>query len=101
MAREESLLTYDRFESDGLPKIRGKVRKLMQGFGFIAGDDGRDYFFHWTALQQTTKAFPELKILDRVEGSIIEGTGDKGPRLIEILVIDDRPPSHPLKQKQN
>ncbi len=91
-------LSYDGFLSgESLPKMRGKVRKLKEGFGFIAGDDGRDYFFHWTALQQTTKAFPDLQILDRVEGSIIEG--GKGPRLIEIAVIDDRPPTHPLKGK--
>lgn len=91
-------LSYDDF-SDGkvLPVMKGKVRKLKEGFGFIAGDDGLDYFFHWTGLQQTTKAFNELLILDRVEGSIIEG--EKGPRMIEIRVIDDRPPSHPLKGK--
>jgi cold shock CspA family protein len=80
-----------------LPSIRGKVRKLKEGFGFIAGDDGRDYFFHWTALQRTTKNFRDLELLDRVEGLIIEGTELRGPRLIEIRVIDDRPYSHPEK----
>lgn len=91
-------LSFDSFsEGKTLPVMKGKVRKLKEGFGFIAGDDGLDYFFHWTALQQTTKSFNELQVLDRVEGSVIEGA--KGPRLIEIRVIDDRPPTHPLKQK--
>jgi len=80
---------------ENLPLMRGKVRKLKEGFGFISGDDGRDYFFHWTALQRTTKKFDELEILDRVEGSVIESTENRGPRMIEIRVIDDRPISHP------
>lgn len=87
-------MTYDDY-SGGLPLMRGKVRKLKEGFGFISGDDGRDYFFHWTALQRTTKAFTELAILDRVEGSVIESAEHRGPRMIEIRVIDDRPSSHP------
>lgn len=68
---------------------RGKVRKLKEGYGFIAGDDGLDYFFHWTSMQQTSKNFRELLVLDRVEFTIIKG--DKGPRAIEVRVIDDRP----------
>ena len=77
--------------------MRGKVRKLKEGFGVIAGDDGRDYFFHWTAMQRTTKNFRDLELLDRVEGSVIEpeANGNKGPRMIEIRVIEDRPTSHP------
>lgn len=94
MARKD-LTPMDPLSFSPSPSIRGKVRKLLEGFGFIAGDDGLDYFFHWTGLQQTTKSFHDLKLLDRVEGSVIEG--QKGPRLIEIRVIDDRPASHPLK----
>jgi cold shock CspA family protein len=87
-------VSYNGFlEGKSLPLMRGKVRKIKEGFGFIAGDDGRDYFFHWTALQRTTKNFRDLELLDRVEGSIIEGDGTRGPRLIEIRVIDDRPGS--------
>lgn len=78
---------------DSLPLMRGKVRKLKEGFGFIAGDDGRDYFFHWTAMQQTSTNFRDLKVLDRVEGSVIEGEEHRGPRLIEVRTIDDTPGS--------
>ena len=87
--------TYEDYLEKSLPVMRGKVRKLKEGFGFISGDNGRDYFFHWTALQRTTKSFQTLEILDRVEGSVIEGEVGKGPRMIEIRVIDDKPSSHP------
>lgn len=87
--------TFENYQDKILPLMRGKVRKLKEGFGFISGDDGRDYFFHWTALQRTTKAFNDLQVLDRVEGSVIEPSENRGPRMIEIRVIDDRPTSHP------
>lgn len=60
----------------------GVVRKMKEGFGFIAGNDGIDYFFHWTALQKTSVKFAELEIGDRVEFTRIEAP--KGPRAIEV-----------------
>lgn len=66
-------------------RITGAVRKLKEGFGFIAGDDGRDYFFHWTAMERTTRNFRELIIQDRV--SFIVAESDRGPRAIQIRVI--------------
>lgn len=74
--------------------VRGKVRKLKEGYGFIAGDDGFDYFFHWTAMQQTSKNFRELAVLDRVEFTPIEGSKPGSKRALEIRVIDDRPKSN-------
>lgn len=65
----------------------GSVRKIKQdrGFGFIAGDDGQDHFFHWSGMEKTTKNFRELEVQDRV--SFVAITGDKGPRAICIRVI--------------
>jgi len=65
----------------------GSIRKIKQdrGFGFIAGDDGQDHFFHWSGMEETTKNFRELEIQDRV--SFIAINGDKGPRAICIRVI--------------
>jgi cold shock protein len=63
---------------------RGVVRKLKDGYGFIAGYDGLDYFFHWTAMQQNTKNFRELAVGDRVTFESL--AGPKGPRAIEIHV---------------
>jgi len=61
----------------------GVVRKLKEGFGFIAGNDGQDYFFHYTALQKSQGIeFADLEIGDRVEFLCIEAP--KGPRAIEI-----------------
>lgn len=63
---------------------RGVVRKLKDGYGFIAGYDGVDYFFHWTAMKKETKNFRELGVGDRVTFESLEGS--KGPRAIEIQV---------------
>ena len=63
----------------------GVVRKIKEGFGFIAGNDGQDYFFHWTALQKTSVKFSELEQGDRVEFLKIEAP--KGPRAIEVRKV--------------
>jgi len=62
----------------------GVVRKLKDGFGFIAGNDGKDYFFHWSAMQKTTKDFRQLEVGDRVEFLCLDA--EKGPRAIEVRV---------------
>lgn len=69
-------------------RLLGKVRKLKEGYGFIAGDDGRDYFFHWTAMMQNSADFRSLRVLDRVSFQIIRG-GDRGDRAIEVSVVRD------------
>lgn len=68
-------------------RLEGAVRKLKQdrGFGFIAGDDGIDYFFHWSSMEKTSKDFRELEVQDRVSFLVV--VGDKGPRAIQIRVI--------------
>lgn len=68
--------------------LTGAVRKLRQdrGYGFIAGDDGIDYFFHWTGMDGSSeKDFRGLNIYDRVEYEYVV-QGDKGPRAIKIRV---------------
>lgn len=72
---------------------RGAVRKLKTGYGFIAGDDGNDYFFHWTAMLRTSKDFTDLAIRERVEFTplFFNESGEQKRRAIEICVIDDRP----------
>lgn len=66
-------------------KQTGVVRKLRDGYGFIAGNDGVDYFVHWTAMQKETKTFRELKIGDRVSFQV--HIAPKGPRAIEVSVV--------------
>jgi CspA family cold shock protein len=40
------------FEIPGGPMTTGTVKKLVseRGFGFITGEDGKDYFFHRSSL---------------------------------------------------
>lgn len=66
-------------------KLTGSIRALKKGFGFIAGDDGQDYFFHWSAMLRTTKNFRELSMQERVEFRIF--IGPNGPRAIEVEVL--------------
>ena len=40
-------------ENDAGPSLRGRIKNVIweRGYGFIAGEDGRDYFFHINALE--------------------------------------------------
>lgn len=74
-----------------LIRLKGRLRKLRQdkGFGFIAGDDGVDYFFHWSVIvKNSMKEFRGMELRDRVEFSPIN-TPDKGPRAIEVCFIPE------------
>lgn len=62
----------------------GVVRKLREGYGFIAGNDGVDYFLHWTQMVKGGKTFRELSLEDRVE--FTPSRADKGPRALEVRV---------------
>jgi cold shock protein len=51
-------------------------RKTDKGFGFIAAEDGTEYFFHHTACTGTS--FDDLREGQRVTFTF--GQGPKGPR---------------------
>ena len=56
----------------------GSIKRIVsdKGFGFIAADDGQEYFFHQSACNGT--AFEQLR-----EGQAVtfeKGQGPKGPR---------------------
>lgn len=57
----------------------GTIKKLVQdrGFGFIASEDGRDYFFHRSGLD-TSMNFDSLTGGERVTFEI--EASQKGPR---------------------
>ncbi len=61
---------------------KGTIARLMRGrgFGFIAMEDGKDVFFHQTALQDLS--FDSLKEGQPVEFETEEGP--KGPRAVNI-----------------
>lgn len=65
----------------------GIIRKLMHDkyYGFITDQKGENVFFHSSGLEKTTLSFSELSEGMKVEFNVIPG--DKGPRAIEIRVI--------------
>jgi CspA family cold shock protein len=65
--------------------VNGTVKRLVfdKGFGFIAADDGQEYFFHQSACNGTT--FDALQ-----EGQAVtfeKGQGPKGPRGENVRVV--------------
>jgi CspA family cold shock protein len=61
----------------------GIVKKLVadRGYGFITGDDGKDYFFHRSGLELPLD-FDLLEDGERVTFEI--ETSPKGPRAIHV-----------------
>lgn len=63
---------------------QGTIKKLTEkGFGFIETSDGKDLFFHMSALQ-------EVRFDDLREGQSVEfdvGAGPKGERAENVRVV--------------
>lgn len=75
---------YATFLGKEVKHLEGKIRKLIRdrGFGFIAVEDGKDVFFHRTALAGGD--FDSL-----VEGTSVEfdlESGPKGPSAVNVRV---------------
>ncbi|MBI2105784.1 cold shock domain-containing protein [Candidatus Woesearchaeota archaeon] len=60
--------------------MKGTVKFFndMKGFGFITGDDGKDYFVHQTGL----KAGVALNENDKVKFDVEQG--DRGPKAVNV-----------------
>ena len=63
--------------------MQGTVRTLHgdKGFGFIAGSDGREYFFHRSGAEE----FAVLQPGDHVQFEA--GEGPKGPRAEFVALV--------------
>lgn len=61
--------------------MKGKIKFFNEskGFGFIAGEDGKDYFVHSTALEQGAS----VKEGDSVTFEVEQGT--KGPKAVKVV----------------
>jgi cold shock CspA family protein len=76
------------------PRTEGSIRKIKQdrGYGFIAGDDGVDYFFHWSAMDRASKNFRELSVQERVSFEAVHitdtTTNESKYRAIKIRVVE-------------
>jgi len=81
----DEVVTDETLPSQQTKRYQGAIRRLKDGYGFIAGDDGQDYFFHWTAMEKTGPAFKDVVMLDRVEFNLV--VGPKGPRAICLRVL--------------
>lgn len=62
--------------------MKGTVKffNAMKGFGFITGDDGKDYFVHQSGL----KSGVVLNENDKVEFDVEQG--DRGPKAVNVEV---------------
>ena len=62
----------------------GTIKKLVaeRGFGFIAADDGTEYFFHRSG---TTVEFDSLQGGERVTFEV--EASPKGPRAAKVAVV--------------
>jgi len=70
-------------------KMTGAIRSLSKGYGFIAGDDGRNYYFHWTGLAVESCDFRDLELRERVSFDVTENAKKKDcPRAIDILTVN-------------
>jgi CspA family cold shock protein len=61
----------------------GTVKKVVadRGFGFIAAEDGKEYFFHRSSLEETL-SFDQLSGGERVEFEV--EPSPKGPRAVKV-----------------
>jgi CspA family cold shock protein len=60
--------------------MKGKVKFFneMKGFGFIAGEDGKEYFVHQSALQEGVTLHENDAVTFDVE------QGDRGPKAVNV-----------------
>lgn len=61
--------------------MKGKIKffKQTEGFGFITGEDGKDYFVHSSALEPGVSVKAEDPVTFEIEH------GAKGPRASKVL----------------
>ncbi len=64
--------------------MKGTVKFFnnMQGFGFIAGEDGKEVFVHKTGLKEGTEISDDDAVSFDVE------QGDKGPKAVNVVKIE-------------
>ena len=59
-----------------------KFFNTKKGFGFIAGDDGKEYFIHITGLEQGER----INEGDKVSFEVVKG--DRGPKAEKVRKVE-------------
>ena len=67
-------------KDQGGEKMKGTVKffNVMKGFGFIAGEDGKEYFVHSTGLKNGVSIQEGDSVTFEIE------QGDKGPKASKV-----------------
>jgi len=75
--------------------MKGKVKFFneMKGFGFIAGDDGQEYFVHQSGLNEGVNIRENDAVTFDVE------QGDRGPKASNVS-LDTAPEAAPEEQAE-
>jgi len=62
--------------------MKGTIKffNVMKGFGFITGEDGKEYFVHKTGLKEGVNLHENDSVTFDVE------EGDKGPKAVNVMV---------------
>jgi CspA family cold shock protein len=63
--------------------MKGKVKffNRMKKFGFISGEDGKDYFFHETGLKKSENLQEDDPVTFDVE------EGNRGPKAVNVAKV--------------
>ncbi len=74
--------TFDQLDREGDSMPKGTIKRLVRdrGFGFIRDDGGQEWFFHRSAVRDST--FDQLNEGQRV--SFEEEPSTKGPRAADV-----------------
>ncbi len=71
-------------------RMQGQINRIMKdkGFGFIKGEDGQDYFMHFSACRDKRDFDDYCRKIDSGEEVLVEFTptqGSKGPRAEDVV----------------
>ncbi len=74
----------NRNANESMPKGRVKWFDSKKGYGFIASEEGKDLFVHYTAIK-SDKKFKSLEEGTNVEFDIVEGK--KGLQAVNVVIV--------------
>ena len=74
-------------------KLTGEVRVLnvKRGFGFIAGSDRRDFFFHFNNVLKGTISPQRFQVGDQVTFNVVENEDlKKNPQAVDVAYVGSK-----------